>query len=116
MSRVIELREAQENSPDGTRSLVHTCIHMYMFTIPCDFFKDALLHGQHPELKHLQLHRETTRIEVLLWSWDKNSLRENLHFLSHICKSSQRTRIRRDVVSDTYVTPSRILVFAVIGW
>jgi hypothetical protein len=47
---------------------------------------------------------------------EKNFLRENLHFLSHICKSSVRTLIRRDVVSDTCVTPDRILVFVVTGW
>jgi hypothetical protein len=45
----------------------------------------------------------------------KNSRCENLHFVSHIFKSSLRALIRRDVVSDTYVTPDRMLVFAVIG-
>jgi hypothetical protein len=46
----------------------------------------------------------------------KDSLCENLYFLSHICKSSLRALIHRDVVSVTHVTPDRIFVFAVIGW
>jgi hypothetical protein len=45
----------------------------------------------------------------------KNSPCENLHSVSHNCKSSLGA-MTRNAVYDTYVTPNRILVFAVIGW
>jgi hypothetical protein len=127
ISRVIELRHEVQS----TCWIVLDCPRYLYVSVHCTlWFIDRFTFTRAaPELTHLQLHRETPRSDVDVRlaqdaAWDrsaalalgKNPLCENSHFLSHICKSFLRALIRRDVVSDIYVTPDRILVFIAIGW
>jgi hypothetical protein len=70
--------------------------------------------GQLPGPKSTTI-RGNSRDRSTALALGKNSLHENSHFLSHICKLPLRALIDRDIVSDTYVTMDRILAFAVIG-
>jgi hypothetical protein len=114
--------------PGHLHTIVNIDTHVYLFTIPCRLFECTVTLATPGIETYIYLHWTTPKTEADVrltqaTAWDrsaalslwKNSLCENFNFLSHICKSSLRALIRSDVVSDTYVTPDRILVFAVIG-